>query len=174
MSYTREQIEKIKNPLVRATMLKALAPKRTTANDLLGVSDAPKKARKPRMKRNTNPDMKAADELFSMRYRGKPCEVCASMGKLNTHRTTNHHFIPRSLSRFLRYEPMNQVVVCQGHHKFGGSLCFHGVGSVQVAKAKEWMEKTRPEDYAYCMKHQHTKCTESWKESLRKLTERNG
>jgi hypothetical protein len=170
MGLTREQIEKIRNPLVRATLLKKLNPKRATANDLLGVKNESQKAKKPRRKRNSNPDMAKADELFSMRYRGKPCEPCASMGKINTFRTTNHHFIPRSLSRFLRYEPRNQVVVCQGHHKFGGSLCFHGVGSIQVAAAKEWMEKNRSEDYAYCMEHQHTKCTESWKQSLEKLS----
>jgi hypothetical protein len=163
--WTKEQIlSSDMSALAKATLLKAIDPRPTAA-------EIPEKAegKKPRAKHGSNPEMKLCDEIYMARFRGKPCAVCASQGKLNTNRTALHHIIARSRSRFLRYDPRNGVILCPRHHCFGGSPCAHGFNSMAIAAFVDWLKEHRAEDWAYCKDNEHTPCRETWKMSLRKL-----
>lgn len=125
-------------------------------------------------KRKQGDLMRICDKIFSQRYQGGACEVCLSEGRVNMIATCGHHLIPRSRSRFLRYDPRNICVVCQAHHMWGSDKCAHGQSSLAIARFVDWLKRHRKADYDYCKSNEHTPSTRSWKQELEILTGRAG
>lgn len=74
---------------------------------------------------------------------GHKCAVCGSESTPNA-----HHLENRNTCRALRYDPMNGVLLCPGHHKFGRNSAHKG--GIWFA---EWLRVHHPERYAYVLMH---------------------
>lgn len=76
-----------------------------------------------------------ADKLYIekvMKLRGDTCELCGRPAK------TVHHFIPKSRSEAVRYDPDNGVVICQGCHKKIHSWDPYLSGKVVAQRGSKW------------------------------------
>lgn len=74
---------------------------------------------------------------------GEKCAVCGSDYKPNA-----HHLESRTQFRFLRYNPMNGILLCPTHHKFGSDSAHKA--NIWFA---EWVRTHAPEKYAYVLEH---------------------
>lgn len=61
-----------------------------------------------------------------------------------------HHIEPRATCARLRYDPMNGILLCPSHHKFGRDSAHKG--TVWFA---DWLQKNRPQQYAYILAHRN-------------------
>ena len=76
------------------------------------------------------------------------CAVCGCMNEGKSY-VNAHHIIGYVQSRRLRYDPLNGVLLCPSHHKFG-RLSAHKNG-IWFA---EWLRTNRVLQYQYVLKHQ--------------------
>ena len=74
---------------------------------------------------------------------GEKCAVCGSDYKPNA-----HHIESRIMFKGLRYDPMNGVLLCPTHHKFGKDSA-HMAGCWFA----NWLKEHLPERYAYVLTH---------------------
>ena len=74
---------------------------------------------------------------------GEKCAVCGSDYKPNA-----HHIESRIMFKGLRYDPMNGVLLCPTHHKFGKDSA-HMAGCWFA----NWLKEHLPERYAYVLAH---------------------
>lgn len=74
---------------------------------------------------------------------GEKCAVCGSDSKPNA-----HHIESRVMFKGLRYDPMNGVLLCPTHHKFGKDSA-HMAGCWFA----NWLKEHLPERYAYVLAH---------------------
>lgn len=74
---------------------------------------------------------------------GEKCAVCGSDYKPNA-----HHIESRIMFKGLRYDPMNGVLLCPTHHKFGKDSA-HMAGCWFA----NWLKEHLPERYAYVIAH---------------------
>lgn len=76
-----------------------------------------------------------ADRLYQEKLKGKICEIC---GKPST---CVHHFVPKSVSNRLRYDPKNAIPICQGchmrHHQAGDPVVHL---TIQRKRGKKWLD----------------------------------
>lgn len=74
---------------------------------------------------------------------GEKCAVCGSDYKPNA-----HHIESRIMFKGLRYDPMNGVLLCPTHHKFGKDSA-HMAGCWFA----NWLKEHLPARYAYVLAH---------------------
>jgi hypothetical protein len=74
---------------------------------------------------------------------GNKCEVCNSEGILNV-----HHILPKERYQEFKIEPMNGVLLCQSHHKFG-KISAHRNG-IWFAK---WLSEKHPDKYKWAQEN---------------------
>lgn len=74
---------------------------------------------------------------------GEKCAVCGSSYKPNA-----HHIESRIMFKGLRYDPMNGVLLCPTHHKFGKDSA-HMAGCWFAS----WLKKNLPDRYDYVLLH---------------------
>lgn len=74
---------------------------------------------------------------------GEKCAVCGSTYKPNA-----HHIESRIMFKGLRYDPMNGVLLCPTHHKFGKDSA-HMAGCWFA----NWLKENLPDRYAYVIAH---------------------
>lgn len=124
------------------------------------------KQRKQKSKPKDSTYQKTCDELFMRQFRCQPCEVCASMRKLVTDGVCGHHVVPKSRSKYLRYDKRNIVKVCQRHHRFGRDICAHGTAGISQHAFIDWFIEVRPSDYAFLEENKHAGCRDKYKDML--------
>jgi hypothetical protein len=78
---------------------------------------------------------KVADEW------GHKCAVCGSENLPNA-----HHLENRNTCRALRYDPMNGILLCPSHHKWGRDSAHKG--GIWFA---DWLLKNHPDRFAYVL-----------------------
>ena len=81
---------------------------------------------------------------------GHKCAVCGAVNQGKSY-VNAHHVIGYVQSRRLRYDPINGVLLCPSHHKFG-KLSAHKNG-VWFA---EWLRNVRPLQYQYVLQRMLT------------------
>ena len=74
---------------------------------------------------------------------GEKCAVCGSTNLPNA-----HHIESRIMFKGLRYDPMNGVLLCPTHHKFGKDSA-HMAGCWFA----RWLEENLPERFDYVLAH---------------------
>ena len=99
-----------------------------------------------------------ADEELKRVTKGKPCEVCASQGHINTASTCGHHLIAKARSGLYRHSyPHNIVILCQSHHTMGNTLAAHSKSMAVMDAFIEWMKTNKPDQYAWAKEHNYDK-----------------
>jgi hypothetical protein len=83
-----------------------------------------------------------ADKEVTKYYTGRPCTICGT-----TYQTCGHHLVERSLSAFLRHNPLNIVALCTKHHKFSNDMAAHSKNPLAVKAFIEWIRDNKPESY---------------------------
>lgn len=74
---------------------------------------------------------------------GGKCAVCGSTGTPNA-----HHLENRNTCRALRYDPMNGILLCPSHHKFGKDSAHKG--GIWFAS---WLLENHPDRFRYVIAH---------------------
>ena len=74
---------------------------------------------------------------------GNKCEVCGYVGVLNV-----HHILPKERYKEFKTEPMNGVLLCQNHHKFG-KLSAHRNGIWFFL----WLKGAHPDKLNWAIRH---------------------
>lgn len=72
---------------------------------------------------------------------GHKCAVCGS-----DHLPNAHHLENRNTCRALRYDPMNGILLCPSHHKWGRDSAHKG--GIWFA---DWLLKNHPDRFAYVL-----------------------
>jgi len=96
-----------------------------------------RKSKNPRKKLIDIAD-RALQDWYRKEYPNEPCLVCGNKTDLR------HHFIDKSRSNRLRYEPINLIPLCfKCHYKahFGSENLIGA--EIQVKKGKKWLEKIK-------------------------------
>jgi len=147
-----------RTPLKRKTRLKRKKP----------LSKRAKKQKNPYSSYWKN----QAVEAFMAQYRGKPCEVCRTLGVHNRYMTCAHHLIAQGRASKYKCEPMNVIVLCPAHHKWDQHLAAHSDNPLAVERFLRWMETHKPEQTAWWLEHEHDKTIAkiNWKELCDFLT----
>lgn len=76
---------------------------------------------------------------------GGKCAVCGSTNLPNA-----HHLENRNTCRALRYDPMNGVLLCPSHHKWGKDSAHKG--GIWFAN---WLCKNYPDRFEYVLAHRN-------------------
>jgi len=76
---------------------------------------------------------------------GHKCAVCGSESTPNA-----HHLENRNTCRALRYDPMNGVLLCPSHHKFGKDSAHKG--GIWFA---DWLRRKHPGQLEYVLAHRN-------------------
>ena len=103
-------------------------------------------------------------EKFMQRYRGKHCEVCNS-----TYKTCAHHVIPKSRCIHHVVSDENIVVLCPRHHSMGNDIAAHSLSVLVTDKFADWMKENKPEQWAWCKKHQYDSGKLPWRDMYEEL-----
>ena len=74
---------------------------------------------------------------------GHRCAICGSENLPNA-----HHMENRNTCRALRYDPMNGILLCPSHHKWGKDSAHKG--GIWFA---DWLIKHHPDRFAYVLHH---------------------
>lgn len=74
---------------------------------------------------------------------GGKCAVCGSESTPNA-----HHLENRNVCRALRYDPMNGILLCPSHHKFGKDSAHKG--GIWFAN---WLLEHHPDRFRYVIEH---------------------
>lgn len=74
---------------------------------------------------------------------GHRCAICGSENLPNA-----HHMENRNTCRALRYDPMNGILLCPSHHKWGKDSAHKG--GIWFA---DWLIKHHPDRFAYVLRH---------------------
>lgn len=111
-----------------------------------------------------------AVEAFMKSYRGQQCEVCASLGKVNTYGTVAHHLIPKGRTPCHIITPENIVVLCVAHHRMGNDICAHSGSMFVVNRFIEWMKRNKPVQYIWAGQHQWDTGKVDWKARYEQIT----
>lgn len=72
---------------------------------------------------------------------GHRCAVCGSESTPNA-----HHLENRNTCRALRYDPMNGILLCPSHHKWGRNSAHKG--GIWFA---DWLMRNHPDRFAYVL-----------------------
>lgn len=85
-------------------------------------------------------------KLWTMAVHAQFMEKCAVCG--SDYKPNAHHIESRIMFKGLRYDPMNGVLLCPTHHKFGKDSA-HMAGCWFA----NWLKEHLPERYAYVLAH---------------------
>ena len=108
-----------------------------------------------------------ADAEVTKYYKGQPCIVCGT-----THNTCGHHIVERSLSSYLRHDPLNIVPLCQTHHTMGNEIAPHSKNPLAVREFVQFLQEKRSASYLLLetyklyrnVKVDYKQAYEEWKE----------
>ena len=87
------------------------------------------------------------------------CAVCGSDSTPNA-----HHLENRNTCRALRYDPMNGILLCPSHHKFGKDSAHKG--GIWFA---DWLAKHHPDRLAYVLAHRNDDINLNDRETLARI-----
>ena len=87
------------------------------------------------------------------------CAVCGSESTPNA-----HHLENRNTCRALRYDPMNGILLCPSHHKFGKDSAHKG--GIWFA---DWLRTHHPARYEYVLAHRHDDINLNDRETLARI-----
>jgi hypothetical protein len=107
-----------------------------------------------------------ADDLFMSRYRGLPCEVDGCGKKEGT---VFHHIVNKARSKALRYDHMNGVVLCQGHHKTSNDMAPHSSNQMAVERFISWFKENCPRRHEYTQKNERINRKYTYKQAVENL-----
>lgn len=93
---------------------------------------------------------------------GHRCAVCGSDKLPNA-----HHMENRNTCRALRYDPMNGILLCPSHHKFGKDSAHKG--GIWFA---DWLMRNAPGRFRYVLEHRNDDINLNDREVLARLEER--
>jgi hypothetical protein len=111
-------------------------------------------------------------ERFMAQYRGQPCEVCKSHGKINTYNTCGHHYVGKGYCPRHIVTPENIIVLCQGHHgPYGKQPNPHSGNPELVHLFELWVVRNRPSVKAWAAEHKNDTVTNCGKIPWRELYE---
>ena len=86
-----------------------------------------------------------ADKLYQLKYRGTECLACGKPAEVV------HHFIPKSQSNNLRYDPDNAISLCNSchfsHHTKGDP---HIVSTIIEKNGLEWVNELQNKRSVIC------------------------
>ena len=109
---------------------------------------------------------KAVIKRFMAQYRGRPCEVCGT-----TYATVAHHLIPKGRCMHHVVSDENIIVLCQGHHTFGGDISAHSTSALVMDRFIDWVKANKPEQWAWAEKHERDNADKCGKIPWRDLYE---
>ena len=89
------------------------------------------------------------------------CAVCGSDSTPNA-----HHLENRNTCRALRYDPMNGILLCPSHHKFGKDSAHKG--GIWFA---DWLRRNHPDRLEYVLAHRNDTINLNDRETLAKIEE---
>ena len=87
------------------------------------------------------------------------CAVCGSASTPNA-----HHLENRNTCRILRYDPMNGILLCPSHHKFGKDSAHKG--GLWFA---DWLRRNHPDRLEYVLAHRNDEINLNDRETLAKI-----
>lgn len=87
------------------------------------------------------------------------CAVCGSTTNPNA-----HHLENRNVCRALRYDPLNGILLCPSHHKFGKDSAHKG--GIWFA---DWLLSHHPDRFAYVLHHRNDDIDLNDREILAKI-----
>ena len=90
---------------------------------------------------------------------GHKCAVCGSESTPNA-----HHLENRNTCRALRYDPMNGVLLCPSHHKFGKDSAHKG--GIWFA---DWLRRNHPGQLEYVLAHRNDDINLNDRETLARI-----
>ena len=90
---------------------------------------------------------------------GHKCAVCGSDSSPNA-----HHLENRNTCRALRYDPMNGILLCPSHHKFGKDSAHKG-----GIWFSSWLLRNYPDRFAYVLAHRNDDMNLNDRETLARL-----
>jgi len=85
-----------------------------------------------------------ADEVFMEQHRGKECEICKALGRINTTGTVFHHIVAKKDCKALRYDHRNGLIVCPSHHGFSDVMCPHSMSQAVIHRFHEFCKQHFP------------------------------
>ena len=134
---------------------------------------AKKKRRKVNLKNPNSQTWKnKADNAWKTADGPVACEVCASLGTINSdNQIHNHHLIGRTNLRY-RHTLDNRVRLCANHHNgLYEEIIAHGDLN-QVENFKQWLFVFKPIQYKWWFDHKDDKRQreESYQEAYERLT----
>lgn len=107
--------------------------------------------------------MKACDDIFLARFRGRPCEICGRTEYLGA-RSCGHHLANKELHRQFRYDPFNIVILCTEHHsQFTRSISPHADDGAARERFSKWLVNVHPEKSKWLEKVVSKPFDHSWK-----------
>lgn len=87
------------------------------------------------------------------------CAICGSESTPNA-----HHLENRNTCRILRYDPMNGILLCPSHHKFGKDSAHKG--GLWFA---DWLRRNHPDRLEYVLAHRNDEINLNDRETLAKI-----
>ncbi len=93
---------------------------------------------------------------------GHKCAVCG-----NEHLPNAHHIENRNTSAALRYDPMNGILLCPSHHKFGKDSAHKG--GIWFA---DWLQRNHKDRWDYVLLHRSDNVNLNDRDTLAELEKR--
>lgn len=106
----------------------------------------------------------AADRIFMTKYRGLPCEICGT-----TEGTAFHHVVGRNLSRALRYEDRNGIVLCQNCHTQSNDVAAHSTNAKAVQRFNGWFMENHFDRYEWIEQNRNIERRFTYQEAVKNL-----